>query len=201
MSFPMMPAPRPAQFLRGQLVYRAGAAGLISVGNPSEDRWLVVVAARFSSSDISDWTAPTVDGVAMTEIEQDYQYASSDGHRGAIWVKRIPTKASVTLAGEPESATLAILTLTGAGDLAANAILSGETDPVQTAAVGAVTVGYFVVNFASVNSVTGMDAIYGGGTSQAVGYDAAMSASPLTYTVTHTGTLILQRKVSWRLNH
>lgn len=200
MTFPLAPQPRPAQFLKGALTLRATAAGAITVGNASEDRWLVVVAARFSSGSISAWSAPTVDGTAMTEINQEFSSTGDDGHRGAIWAIRIPSGSNVTLAATPASATIGVFTLTGVRNPLTDRVLNvGPTD-VQTAAVGAATVGYFITNFNSITAVAEMTLI-GGGTAQAVGYDQVMSTSPLTYTPTYTGTLVYRRKCSFLFSY
>lgn len=199
MSFPLMPKAQPPTFVRGQLIYRAAAPGTISVGQGSEDRWLIVVAARMSSGGIPAWSAPTVDGVAMTEVLQEFSSFGDDGQRGAVWAVRIPTGTTVSLSGTPASATLGVFTLTGVRDPLVSRIISGNTAS-QTAAVGAATIGYFITNFNSITAVAEMNLI-GGGTANAIGYDPDMSASPLSYTVTNTGTLVFQRKISWPFNY
>ncbi|MBL4929323.1 hypothetical protein [Fuscibacter oryzae] len=204
MTFPLMPAPRPAQFLKGALTLRATAAGAITVGNPGEDRWLIVVAAHFGYEDGSSaWAAPTVDGVAMTQLVQDYSNANNDNHRGAIFAKRIPTGATITLAlpGWPTIDTLGVFTLTGVRDAINGLVLGASNTAAITSAVGAATVGYFITTqegaITNVNEMTRLS----GGPGAVVGYDEAMSASPLTYTVTNAGTLMFQRKISWPFNN
>lgn len=204
MSFPLMPVPRPAQFLKGGLIYRADAAGVIPVGSAGQNRWLIVVGSHFGYEDGSSaWPAPTVDGVAMTQLVQDYSNDLNDNHRGAVFVARIPTGASVTLAvaGWPSIMTTAVFTLTGVRDAVADAIIGVSNVAALTAAIGAAVVGYFITSqTAAISSVAGMT-LLAGGAGAAVGYDPAMPASPYTYTVTNAGTLIFQRKVAWIFNN
>lgn len=204
MTFPLMPLPQGARFLKGGLLLRGTAAGAIPVGNPSEDRWLIVVGATFNYDDGSSaWLPPTVNGLAMTELVQDYSNALNDNHRGAIWARKIPTGTQVTLAkvGGPTINRLGVFTLTGVRDAVNGKVLSAANTAPQAAATGAATLGYFVCSQgATVTSVNEMTLI-GGGTSDAIGYDEAMSAASLNYTVTHGGTLMFQRKISWPFNY
>lgn len=194
MTFPLMPQPRPPQFKKGSFILRSTAYGTFDVGDPSEDRWLVVSGARFSSNSISAWAAPTVNGVAMTQLYQDNSNAGDDGHRGAVWIAPIRQGSSVTLAGSGP-AVLNAFTLTGVRNPVTNHVTVGLTGSI-TSRAGSPAIGYWVINFNAISSVTGMS-LTGVGSAAAVGVDASMDTDTVTYTLSATGALNVRRLVSW----
>lgn len=201
MSFPLMPKATPPTFVKGAMTLRAQAFGAVSVGSSSEDRWLIVVGASFSSGSITAFNAPTIDGVAMTQIIQEYSTFGDDGHRGAIWVGRAPSGTSVTLAsgGGGTIDRLAVFTLTGVRNPVTSVVTS--TVASLTNATGACVVGYFITNFAGVTGISNMERLPTTTATPVIGYDLEMSANTLTYTVSASNPLVFQTKASWNFDY
>lgn len=201
-TFPLMPFPAPPTLSKGVLTPRATAFGSVDCGRSSDDRWVVVVMAGMSGDAISAYTAPTINGVAMTQLDQQYSSALGDGHRGAVFIgpAKYGTMVSVLATGTPDVGNTAIYTLTGVRNPTVTFVKSNVAALTNTA--GACVVGYFVSNYGSITSVANMIkypdvSVVGVGSA----YDLSMDAGTVTYTVSATSTVVLQAKLSWAFDY
>jgi hypothetical protein len=199
MSFPLMPIAKPPQFVKGALTYRASTFGSVDCGQPSEDRWIVVAVVRFSTNGFGAYTAPTIDGVAMTEIIQDYSSFSSDGHRLAVWAKKVTTGTLVTIVNTSAEAIdlTNVYTLTGVVSPLTSVLLT--TTNVLTQPVNSCVIGCYVTNGGSITSVTDMTFPVTHAYT-AIGYDLQTATNPITYTEV-IANLVLRRLVSWSFDY
>lgn len=207
MSFPLMPLSRPALFKKGALTLRqtmtATPASLsVTVGEPSEDRWVVFCATRTSGSAIAAWiTPPTLNGVSMTQVVQDGATGGSDGQRGAIWVAKLTTGTTAVLDfGGTVIGLGVVFTMTGVRNPASAFITAvGSPGTTITNSVPSCAIYYACDNFGSLTAVTNMVFGASGGAGYVwVDYDTTTAAT--TYTVTGT-SLYLNRYVSWAFDY
>jgi hypothetical protein len=130
----------------------------------------------------------------MTTIAQDISAHSNDGHQGAIWIGQIPAGGTATVSGTPWENVVFLMT-----GVRSPSVVVNTTGTVSSAPVGSFSLGYWVPNFGNMISVANME-VYGTFYNK-IGYDLRMDSTPITYTPTHTGTLILQRVVSWAFDY
>lgn len=205
MSFPLIPAPRAPVYARGSLsrilvVNTVMTSHALTLGAASENRTIIVAAVGNTSGPIGVWSAPTIDGVAMTEVVQVGTTASSDGQRGAIWVMKQNNKASATLAGTLSAcAHFQVFVMTGVADPVASAqIVTGSPSASVTSPVPSCAVEMSVHSGGSFTSISNMttSGVTTGFGPNIVGYNPLTSASPTTYTYTGTGAAFV-RYVTW----
>jgi hypothetical protein len=193
MTFPLMPSTS-FGYARGAVTVLGNADGTYNVGPATPHRWIVVASTLFSGSTFPAWSPPTVNGSSMTTIVQDISAFSNDGHQGAIWISQIPAGGTASVSGAPGFSVVFLMT-----GVRSQSVVVNTTGTVSSAPVGSFSVGYWVPNFGNMISVANMD-VYGG-FYEKVGYDLRMDSTPITYTPTHTGTLVLQRVVSWAFDY
>lgn len=196
MTFPLLPftgGVRP----RGALTLRGTANGAINVGDPSLDRWLVVLASLFLGDPMATWPRPTVDGNLATTLFHENSGVANEGHQGAIWLAPIPTGRSVTLSGA--SGNLNVFTLTGV-----RAPLTSFVQPsIGTTIVnpvGSCALGYWVTRWGYISGVANMIAGKGAGY-EMIAYQPSMAAASVDFAPAYSGPMILQRIVSWRFDY
>ena len=198
-TFPLMPIAAQPTFVKGALTYRASTFGSINCGNPSEDRWVIVAVTQMSGSGILTYPAPTIGGVAMTQIVQDYSSAYDDGHRLAVWAKKVTTGTSVTITStiSPAPSHINVYTLTGVRNPISSVVLT--TTNTLSQPVGSCAIGCYVTNGGSITSVSGMT-FPTSTTTSGIGYDMQTATNPITYTEV-ISRIVLRRITSWAFDY
>lgn len=209
MSFPIMPAISGPRFRKGQLTLVDAAAvasplsRVVNIGEPSEDRWVILMAGGSAGGAISSWSAPTCNGVTMTQIAQDGATIGSDGQRGAIWIAKVTQGTTATLAGTLSSLQgVQVYTLTGVRSPTTSFVSQVESggSAIITNSVPSCCLYYGVDNFGSVTSISNMDALNNVGNNPWFAADFITTASPTTYTIVKTA-VALNRFVSWPFDY
>jgi len=209
MTFPLMPISGGPTFVKGALTQQYSSAltspfsKTINIGQPSENRWVVLMAGGSAGGSIGTWSSPTCNGSAMTQIAQDGATLGNDGQRGAIWVAKVTQGTSVTLSGTLNALdAIQVYTMTGVRDAVASAV-SGQIAPdsrTQNVSMPACTLYYGVDNFGSVTSISNMDSLVNLGGNAWFAVDYVTSSNPITYTVVKT-SVALNRFVSWPFSY
>lgn len=209
MSFPLMPINGAPTFAKGALtkVYSSAQTSPVSqsvtLGQTSEDRWVVVVLAGSSGGAIGTWTAPTCNGTSMTEIFQTSATGGNDGQRDGVWVLKVTQGVTCTIAGTFANLdAMQVFTLTGVRSAVTSAVVSQFTPDTATvtASVPACAIFVGVDNFGSVTSITNMTELVnlGGNGWFAVNYRT--TANPTAYTIVKTSMFVM-RVVTWPFDY
>lgn len=193
--FPVMPAARGGNYAKGALILRSNAQGIVNCGASSENRWIIVVAAKFTSDVEPFFPLPQIDGVAMTLLEQDSSAFSSDGHVLGIWAKLAESGTSFNITLAASTSAFAVFTMTGVRNINAYATSNVSVLAKKT---GAAVIGAFVCNFTPIASVAEMTMTPAGGAAR-IGYDESMSADSVNYLV--SSPPVLQRKLAWEFDY
>lgn len=202
MTFPLMPFARPPQFVRGAITQAdfmttQPSGRTVTLGNPSEDRWVVVMATGNSGGTIGTWTTyPTINGVTMTQVVQDGATGGNDGQRGAIWVTKLTQGTTCSLTSALASfSRMWVFTLTGVRNPATGYVTRTGSGTLTTTAP-ACALFYSVPNFGSLTSVTNMTIL----NSDTCAINPRTTANTTTYTITGS-SLFLNRFVSWSFDY
>lgn len=201
----LMPSGTMPVFVKGALVRRATAFGTISIGQPSEDRWVIIAQASFSSGPYSSSiTPPTVGGVTASTIVNSVDNYSDDGHRGGVFAARVPGGTTVSVSAGSGTDAVGIWTLTGVRSPLTSRSVTTSTS--VTTALPACAVGFFVTNFSDgggVLSVSNMSLLPTSEAASRVAEDIDIAASPISYTVSSgpSDTVVLQTKVIFRFDY